>query len=242
MNAGRQSDIDGLALDPPSRLPEANQPKERLLFVPDVIAWHNHSKLRCKACGKACLNWAPPGYPNHNHPDVWTLQRKVNVLFHQPSNICGVVCERCNNSTSANEAKKREAHMAVTAEGLEPLEQIEQRYAGHGGPAAHAAENPLTNDLAHFCIESPMAKLSGRQQLPITERKRQLRPCFMFMMMHPPNLGTTAKRVTGATISHKIINAEWRKFTKWKNNDAITEQDIDRYISTIEIYRNVPTV
>jgi hypothetical protein len=44
--ASHQADCIGSATG--ARVPEADQSKERLIFFPDVIAWYNHSKLRCK--------------------------------------------------------------------------------------------------------------------------------------------------------------------------------------------------
>ena len=65
-----------------ARFPEVDQPKERLVFVTDVIAWLNHSKLRCKACGKACKLYADSSNKEEWDPDVWTLQRRYGVLVH----------------------------------------------------------------------------------------------------------------------------------------------------------------
>ena len=55
ITSAHEGDVKGT--DSGARLPEADQPKEREIFFTDVIAWYNHSKLRCKV-GAAEVIWS----------------------------------------------------------------------------------------------------------------------------------------------------------------------------------------
>jgi hypothetical protein len=152
------------------------------------------------------------------------------VLYHQPSNICGVVCVHCNAKASSNEAKAYSAEASATMSAA-TLEDIKQWYSGHGGPAAHAAENrPCDDEFAEWAIDDPQEREFERQNLPTEEIARQLRHCFMFLLRHPTVGPQTAARICKATIHATSVQRHWVKFTQLKNFAAITDADVDDYL------------
>jgi hypothetical protein len=254
ISGAHEADVKGT--DSGARLPEADQRKEREIFFTDVIAWYNHSKLRCKVCslqltlallhpiqhiptlvlqdcGKSCKRWSdnPGATMGCDDPDVWSLQRKFGVLYHQPSNICGVVCTHCNSKANSNEAKGYSAEASATTS-VATLEEIKQWYAGHGGPAAHAAENrPCDNEFAEWAIDDPQKREFKCDNLPSEEIARQLHGCFMFLLRHPAVGPQTAARICKATVHQSSVERHWVRFTKLKNVAAITDADVDDYLA-----------
>jgi hypothetical protein len=200
-----------------------------VLFYPNP-----HLPYPCQVCGKACKPWKDG--PEDDEADVWTLQRKYNVLYHQPSNIGGVVCMSCNRLSNSNEARDFDRQRSATIDSPS-LDVIREWYAGHGGPAAHAAENrPPDDEFAEWAIDPPQECECARTA-STEEIVRQLRHCFIFMLRHNGVGPFTTARICKATISKFTVARHWRKFTQWKNINAIIDADVDDYLTS---YTNDP--
>ena len=140
----------------------------------------------------------------------------------------------CNSTANSNEAKTFSAQASATGTAdAVPLHVIKQWYAGHGGPAAYAADNWPRDEYEDWSIDNPM-QCSSKTRLPMDEIKRQMRHCFIFMLNHNSAGPYATVNICKATISKTALYQHWTKFRKAYPTSSV--HAVDQYLATLRAY------